>query len=95
MRYYYVYIIECADGSYYVGVTNNVEHRFEMHVLGHDINCYTYNRRPLKLVFYELFDDPAIAIAREKQIKGWRREKKEVLIKRDYDLLRKLSRSKT
>jgi putative endonuclease len=55
MKAYYVYILLCRDGSYYTGVTNNLEVRFVQHQEGHDPKAYTYKRRPLKLVFNEIF----------------------------------------
>jgi len=51
MKTMYVYILKCSDGSYYVGVTNNLEKRVEQHQAGININAYTHNKRPLKLVF--------------------------------------------
>jgi putative endonuclease len=91
MKNYYIYILHCNDGSYYTGVTNNVEKRYYEHQNGLIDNCYTHGRRPLKLVCIENFRDIREAIAREKQIKGWKREKKEALIKRLYKDLPKLS----
>lgn len=90
----YVYILECADESYYIGVTNNLERRFQEHEQGINRNCYTYTRRPLKIVFYEMFNDPMKAIAFEKKIKGWNRKKKEALINEQFHLLPELSKSK-
>jgi putative endonuclease len=89
---YFVYIIKCRDGSYYTGVTNNIQKRFYEHQEGLIIDCYTHNRRPLKLMFAEEFRDIREAIEREKQIKGWSRRKKEALIAGDFDRLTKLSR---
>ena len=57
MKSMYVYILLCSDESYYIGVTNNLELRFEQHIQGINTNCYTYKKRPLKLVYYELFND--------------------------------------
>jgi putative endonuclease len=71
MKTYYVYILECADGSYYTGVTNDIDRRFEEHQAGENKTCYTYKRRPLKLVFTTDFNDINQAIAFEKQVKGW------------------------
>ncbi len=48
MKYYYVYILECADDSYYTGITNNLERRFNEHKEGNSPNSYTKSRRPLK-----------------------------------------------
>ncbi len=91
MKNYYVYILQCNDDSYYTGVTNSVEKRFYEHQNGLVDNCYTHGRRPVKLVCIENFLDIRDAIAREKQIKGWKRDKKEALIKKLYKDLPKLS----
>jgi len=80
----YVYILECADESFYVGVTNNVGRRFIEHTTGSDEQSYTFHRRPLKLVFCRQFTSPIKAIKYEKQVKGWTRAKKIALINYDY-----------
>ena len=92
MKRYYVYILRCNDGSYYTGITNNVERRFYEHQNGMINNCYTDKRRPLKLVFTEEFSEVNDAIAREKQIKGWTRRKKEALIEGNFKRLVDLSK---
>jgi putative endonuclease len=51
---YYVYIILCYDGSYYTGLTDDLMRRFEEHVNGIYESCYTFNRRPLILKYYEI-----------------------------------------
>jgi len=94
MKVMYVYILKCSDGSYYTGVTNNLERRFQEHEQGIYKTCYTFTRRPLEIVFYEKFNSPAKAISFEKQIKGWRREKKEALINNDFERLKEISKSK-
>jgi putative endonuclease len=91
MKNYFVYILQCSDDSYYTGVTNNVERRLYEHQNGLIDNCYTHGRRPIKLVCVEVFNDIVRAIAREKQIKGWKRVKKQALIKKSYESLPKLS----
>ncbi|MBA7553482.1 hypothetical protein ES705_46074 [subsurface metagenome] len=91
MARYYVYILKCTDGSYYTGITNDLERRFSEHSAGINPEFYTYKRRPVELVFYEEFDDPELAIEYEKKIKGWTRKKKEALINEDWDLLKELS----
>lgn len=93
MNQYFVYILLCSDNSYYTGITNNLERRFHEHQSGENPQCYTYKRRPLKLVFYESFGDVNQAIAFEKQVKGWRRAKKEALINGNWDLLPQLSKT--
>jgi putative endonuclease len=91
MRYYYVYILKCSDGSYYTGVSNNPERRLAEHQMGTDPKCYTFSRRPLELVHIEYFQNVLEAIAREKQIKRWTRRKKEALSMEDKELLKKYS----
>jgi len=93
MYSYFVYILKCNDGSYYTGVTNNVEKRFFEHQEGLIKDCYTHNRRPLKVILVEEFYDVNDAIRREKQIKGWVRRKKEALIAKDFGKLALLSKS--
>jgi len=88
---YYVYILECKDGSFYTGLTNDLLKRFEEHCSGIYENCYTYKRRPLTLVYYETIPFHRDAISRESQIKGWSRAKKIALIKQDYHKLQLLA----
>ena len=95
MKYYYVYILKCADNSYYTGVTNNLEKRFNEHQSGDDPKSYVFNRRTVKIVWNECYNDINQAIIKEKQIKGWSRKKKEALINDDYNLLVKLSQNAT
>jgi putative endonuclease len=95
MKFYYVYILKCDDESYYTGVTNNLEERMVQHDLGYVVNCYTFKRRPLKLVYNVQMDDINQAIALEKQIKGWSRKKKEAFINEDWDKLKILSKNYT
>jgi len=90
---YSVYILECSDGSYYTGVTNNLERRLWEHNTGFNIGCYTYTRRPLILRYYEMTKYINQAILREKQLKGWSRKKKEALFKEDWNELIRLSKS--
>jgi putative endonuclease len=88
MKFYYVYIIECSDKSYYTGITNNLEERIVQHELGYVNTCYTFKRRPLKLVYSIQLDDINQAIALEKQIKGWSRNKKQAFINEDWSKLK-------
>jgi len=94
MKSYYVYILKCSDNSYYTGFTNNLERRIQEHNDGLSLTCYTYDKRPLELVYQTVFSNPKNAIAFEKQIKGWSRKKKEALINGDIELLKILSRNK-
>ncbi len=87
MKTYFVYILKCSDNSYYTGFTNNLERRFSEHENGRNKDCYTFNKRPLTLMWFETFNDVLDAIATEKRIKGWTRIKKEALITEDWDKL--------
>jgi len=93
MKDYFVYILKCSNGSYYTGVTSNLEKRIEEHNTG-TYKGYTSTRLPVELVYSNRFTDVNEAIRSEKQIKGWSRAKKEALIKGDFDLLKELSKSK-
>lgn len=93
IRDYFVYIVECKDGSYYTGVTSGLEKRINEHNNG-IFNGYTSSRIPVKLVYSNRFTNINEAINAEKQIKGWSRAKKEALIIGDFYLLRKLSKGK-
>jgi putative endonuclease len=86
-----VYILKCSDGSYYTGVTNDIERRLKEHGSGKDPRCYTYKRRPVELVYFEVFWAPKEAIEWEKRIKGWSRAKKEALISENWEKLKELS----
>ena len=88
----YVYIVECADGSLYVGSTFNLELRLHQHNSDRDGAKYTRRRRPVKLVWSAWFDSIAEAFAFEKQVQGWRREKRVALIEGRFDDLPALAR---
>src|SRR3990172_8662966 len=87
---FYVYILRCADGSYYVGHTDDLEKRVSEHRAGF-IPGYTHTRRPVALVFAAQFPSREQALQRERQIKGWSRAKKEALIKGNWERLRRLT----
>lgn len=91
MKRYYVYILKCSDNSYYTGITNNIERRLNEHVFGLNVECYTYNKRPLEIVFCNEFNNVNQAILFEKQVKGWSRKKKEAIINDKWEDLKKLS----
>ena len=75
-----MYILECADGSYYTGSTRDLERRLEEHRAGSYPDGYTASRRPVELVYFERFERIDDAWARERQIHGWSRAKKIALI---------------
>lgn len=87
----FVYILECSDGSYYTGVTNNIEKRLKDHERGYLRGCYTFERRPVQLIYLRGFESAYKAIAFEKQVKGWTRAKKKALIQNNITELISLS----
>ena len=91
MKTYFVYILQCADGSYYTGLTNNLELRLEQHNSGTNPASYTYRRRPVFLAFNQDFSDVNQVILFEKKIKKWSAKKKKALIDGDFDLLQILA----
>jgi putative endonuclease len=80
MKKGYMYILECADGSYYTGSTNNLALRLAQHQRGEGAN-HTRKRLPVTLVYYEEYERVDEAFYREKQVQGWSRKKKEALIR--------------
>ena len=94
MQKAYMYILKCSDGTYYTGSTTNLALRIVQHQAGKGSN-YTRKRLPVKLVYYEEYDRVDFAFAREKQIQGWSRKKKEALINKEYHKLPELSRNYT
>lgn len=86
----WMYILLCADGSYYTGSTNDLERRILQHQLGEGSN-HTKKRLPVKLIYFEEYERIDLAFYREKQIQGWRRKKKEALINGHAELLPQLA----
>ncbi|MFA7254073.1 MAG: GIY-YIG nuclease family protein [Patescibacteria group bacterium] len=79
MNNFHLYIIKCKDNYLYVGITDDIEKRISQHKDGFCRN--TKNRGIIQLAYTESFKERSEAAKREKEIKGWRREKKEQLLK--------------
>jgi len=77
---WHVYIVECADGTYYTGITTDVERRLNEHNYSFKSAKYTRSRRPVKLVYVETSENRSTASRRESQIKKLSRNKKTLLI---------------
>jgi len=90
---FFVYILHCSDGSYYTGHTDNLERRIHEHQMGAISSCYTYKRRPLRLVFSQDFPTREEALTAEQQIKGWSRKKKEAMMRGDWVEVSRLAKS--
>jgi putative endonuclease len=88
----YVYMLRCADGSFYVGSAtgDDLSARINQHNAGH-YPGYTFTRRPVVLVWSEHFNRITDGIAVERQIKGWSRAKKEALIRSDWASISRLA----
>ncbi len=76
---WHVYLLECADGTYYAGVAPDLDARLKKHNAGRGAK-YTRGRTPVRLVWCQLCDSYAAARAAEAQLKGWDREKKGLLV---------------
>ena len=89
----YMYVLQCADGSFYAGSTKDLEQRIIKHKDGEGAE-YTQKKLPVKLVYYETFERIDKAFYREKQIQKWSRAKKLSLIKGDIEVLKQLSKNR-
>ena len=90
----WLYILECADGSYYTGTYrgHDIQTRVSEHNLAIYPKAYTAKRRPVKCVWAETYINADDAIAMERLVKGWSRRKKEAMIKGDWERLAELSK---
>ena len=89
---FYVYILECSDGTYHTGHTDDLDRRMAQHGTGEGC-AYTSRRRPLKLLWATDCQTREQAFELEKQLQGWSRAKKEAMMRGDFDALPGLSRS--
>ena len=78
---FYVYILECADGTYYTGYTSDLKRRTRRHINGENKRAYTYSRRPVRLAWFEEQPSKEEAKLREKQVKSYSRQRKTKMIK--------------
>ncbi|GAO01344.1 GIY-YIG nuclease family protein [Anaeromyxobacter sp. PSR-1] len=87
--HFFVYMLRCSDGSYYVGHTDDLDTRVAQHQDG-AFGGYTATRRPVVLVWSAEFASRDQAFLRERQVKRWGRAKKEALIRDDWGEIRRL-----
>ena len=90
---YYIYILDCDNAFFYVGLTSDVERRLFQHQNHQSLHTKRYNN--IKLVHTEKFNNRVAAEKREKQLKGWSKAKKEALIEDNTEKLKTLSKSKS
>ncbi|MEQ1589490.1 MAG: GIY-YIG nuclease family protein [Gallionella sp.] len=88
---FWVYILRCADNSYYTGHTDNLEKRISEHQNGLCAG-YTVGRLPVELVFSQVCTTREEALAAEQQIKGWSRKKKEAMMRGDWAEVSRLAK---
>jgi putative endonuclease len=91
---FFIYILRCRDGRYYVGSTHDVGKRLQVHQSGRG-PAFTASRLPVALIYQESLPTLAEAVRRERQLKGWSRAKKEALVAGDQKRLRQLSASRS
>jgi len=92
---FWVYMLKCADGSFYVGHTDSLEMRIQKHIHGALPSCYTFSRRPVELAFSQDFPTRDQAFEMERRIKGWSRAKKAALVRGDWNEISRLGKVKT
>ena len=88
----FVYILRCADESFYVGITQDLDARLKAHNNGQGA-AYTSKRRPVSLVYSERYELDTQRVARERQLERWSHSKKQALISGDLQKLKRLSKS--
>ena len=91
---FWMYILQCSDGSYYTGHTDALERRLAEHEMGL-VPGYTSSRRPVKLVYSCDFETREEALGAELAVKGWSRAKKEALMQGDWAGLSELAKRRT
>lgn len=90
---FWTYILECADGSFYVGHTDDIDIRLGQHQAG-TLGGYTAKRRPVTLLWSAQFPDREDAFRLERQLKGWSRAKKLALMAGAFEQLPELARGR-
>lgn len=88
---HFVYILRCADDSFYVGSTQDLDSRVKAHNDGRGA-AHTYKHHPVQLVCSESFDSETEAVVREHQLKHWSHNKKQALVDSDIKRLKNLSK---
>ena len=91
---FWVYLLRCADGSYYTGHTDDLDKRIGEHVAG-ACGGYTATRLPVELVWSQECATRIEALNFERQVKGWSRAKKEALIRGDWDEISRLAKCRS
>ena len=88
-----LYILKCSDGSFYTGITNNLDRRLKMHQAG-KASRYTRTRGPVEMLYSETCGNRSRALIRECEVKEWPRTKKEALVSGEKQVPTKRKRKK-
>ena len=91
---FFTYILECADGSFYIGHTDDLDIRLGQHQAG-SLGGYTATRRPVSLRWSTQFPERELAFRLERQLKGWSRAKKLALIAGEFEKLPVLAKGRS
>jgi predicted GIY-YIG superfamily endonuclease len=91
---HYVYILRCADDSFYVGSAQDLNSRVKSHNDGRGA-AYTFKHRPVHLVYSEVFDSEIVTVTRERQLKRWSHEKKRALVEANVERLKHVSKHRS
>ena len=91
---FWIYLLRCADGSFYAGHTDDLDKRIGEHATG-SCGGYTATRLPVELVWSQDCSTRIEALNFERQIKGWSRAKKEALIRGDWDEISRLAKTRS
>ena len=89
---FWLYVLTCADASYYIGHTDDLDKRIAEHQDG-SFGGYTSKHRPVTLTYAEVYDSRDEAFLRERQLKGWSRAKKEALAQQNWKEVQRLAKS--
>ncbi len=89
---FWVYILKCADNSYYTGHTDDLQKRIAEHSGNAFPGCYTATRLPIVCVYTQTFETRLEALTAERQIKGWSRRKKAALVNGDWNEVTRLGK---
>jgi predicted GIY-YIG superfamily endonuclease len=91
---HYVYILRCANDSFYVGSAQDLNSRVKSHNDGRGA-AYTFKHRPVHLVYSEVFDSEIVTVTRERQLKRWSHEKKRALVEAKVERLKHVSKHRS
>jgi putative endonuclease len=90
-----LYILECSDGKYYIGLAADLQRRLDEHNNKTHKNSFTSKRLPVKLVYQEYFSSIEDAIFNERKLKKWSHGKKKAMIENNIEELKRLSQRRT